>query len=225
MDTTELKDEFRRRMRDETAPYLWSDAEVYSYMDRAQIDFCRYAHAISDSRSNITALTLESGTAFYALHPSIRRIKRAVRESDGRTVTIANIENLDNLPSVANAPTGVVQQLLLGADNDYVRCYPTPSAAETIRLYVHRLPITTIDSDGQNLEIQAQHHMTLLDGMSAYAHLKQDAETYDRGRSDTFMREFREQCDQAKRERELLEHRPRQIAYGGLPCDQANTTW
>lgn len=225
MDTTELKDEFRRRMRDEIVPYLWSDDEVFSYMDRAQVDFCRYAYAISDSRSTVTAINLEADTAFYAIHPSILRIKRAVRESDGRDIAVANIENMDTLPSVANSPTGTVDKLLLGADNDYARCYPTPSATEVIRLYVHRLPITKIDSEGQNLEIHAQHHMTLVDGMSAYAHLKQDAETFDRGRSEMFMGTFRQQCDQAKQEREMLENKPRQVVYGGLPCAQANTTW
>jgi hypothetical protein len=51
--------------------------------------------------------------------------------------------------------------------------------------------------------------------MKHLAHLKQDAETYDRGRADQFRTEFFAYCDQAKAEREKREHKFRTVAYGG----------
>ena len=40
MDSTALHDLFRSEVRDEATPYLWSDAEIYSYIDDAQKMFC-----------------------------------------------------------------------------------------------------------------------------------------------------------------------------------------
>ena len=36
-----LHDLFRAHVRDEEYPYLWSETEVYLYMDEAQKMFCR----------------------------------------------------------------------------------------------------------------------------------------------------------------------------------------
>jgi hypothetical protein len=52
--------------------------------------------------------------------------------------------------------------------------------------------------------------------MKHLAHEKQDAETYDRGRSMEFRDKFLAYCDQAKAERERREHKYRTVAYGGI---------
>ena len=225
MDTSEVLALFRNEVRDNTAPYLWSDAECFGYMDRAQKDFCRHTGGISDSRSSVTRLTLVPGTADYRLHPSIMKIKRVGRDSDGGILELHNVEDLMELPTVANAPTGVPEKMLVDADTDYVRLYPTPEVEDTLHIFVFRRPLSPITEAAQPFEISEQHHYALLDGVCMYAHRKQDAETFDKGRADSYEQRFLRYCDDAKHERELREHKQRLISYGGLPCGPASITY
>jgi hypothetical protein len=53
MTVDELRTLFRNRTQDTAKPYLWSDEEVFEYMDDAQNEACRRAHLLVDSRSEV----------------------------------------------------------------------------------------------------------------------------------------------------------------------------
>ena len=48
MNATELSDYFRSQVRDEVAPYLWTDTDVLTYMNEAQKMFVRLTNGIYD---------------------------------------------------------------------------------------------------------------------------------------------------------------------------------
>ena len=62
MDSTTLHDLFRSEVRDEATPYLWSDVEVYSFIDDAQKMFCRLQGGIADASSAITHINVVAGS-------------------------------------------------------------------------------------------------------------------------------------------------------------------
>lgn len=225
MDSTALLKEFRTETRDRVGPnYLWSDAEIYGYMDDAQRMFCRLTGGIADASSDITQLTAPAGEAFVEVSPLILKFRRVAR-SDGREVEILNIEDLQGSSGPADYghraavrldnTQGDVQAVITGIDANKLRLLRVPAADETLSLIVYRLPLTSITGAGQAIEIDEQHHRHLLLWMRHLAHLKQDAETFDRGRSDTSRLAFIAYCDQAKAERERREHKHRTVAYGG----------
>ena len=225
MDTTQLLDLFRSDTMDTVIPYLWSDTEIFSYMDDAQKMFCRLQGGISDSSSSTTVISATAGEPFADVSPLILKIRLATRASDGRRLEILNFEDLEGRMAEEDYGyrasyrldnhQGEVRAIVVGMETNKVRLVRIPEEDQEINLTVYRLPHTTLASKGQDLEIDEQHHRYLLYWMKHLAHQKQDAETYDRGRSDTFRAEFLAYCDQAKAERERREHKYRTVAYGG----------
>ena len=89
MDSTALYNLFRSEVRDEVEPFLWSDTEVYSYIDSAQKMFCRLGGGISDATSAITQVAAVASQPFTTISSRILKIRQLVRE-DGRFIDLLN---------------------------------------------------------------------------------------------------------------------------------------
>lgn len=225
MDSTALRDLFRSDVKDIALPTFWSDEEIWSYMDAAQKMFCRLQGGIADATSSVTKIAAVAGAPYAAVSPLILKIREAHLAADGRNVDILNFEDLQNSAAPSDYgfragyridnSTGPVRALVVGMESNKVRFLHVPDADQQIDLIVYRMPLEEIVDEGQTIEIDDQHHRYLLFWMKHLAHQKQDAETYDRGRSETFRAEFFTYCDQAKAEREKREHKYRSVAYGG----------
>lgn len=225
MTPTQLYNLFRSDTRDETSSYLWSDIEVYSYMDDAQKQFCRLSGGIADSTSAITQITVVAGNEFAEYDPRILKLRDMSRASDFRTVEILNFEDLgrpaDYTYSMFNGltkltdRTGPIVAVVSGMEVNRLRLIDIPEENEVLRAIVYRLPLENITPLSTAFEIDEQHHRHLLHWMKHLGHQKQDAETYDRGRAVEFAAAFYEYCDRSKAERERREHKYRTVAYGG----------
>lgn len=226
MNSTDLRDKFREATRDDVTPYLWSEAEVFSYADDAQKMFCRLTGGIADATSPLTRVQLVAGEEFASISPRILKLREARRAGDGYDLEILNFEDMQaRRPDedygfrsgfrIDNS-VGVVRALVVGMEAGKVRPVKIPQDDQQLNLIIYRLPLEDIVGEGQALEISEQYHSLLLDWMMHRAHRKQDAETYDRGRSEEFYTFFTTMCDRAKHERELREHKYRSVAYGGL---------
>ena len=90
MTPTELKDLFRSDVRDQTEDYLWSDTEIFVYMDDAQKMFCRSGGGIADSVSAICSLPVAAGDVSVPYDPRILKLRDLRRASDGSNVDIIN---------------------------------------------------------------------------------------------------------------------------------------
>lgn len=232
MTPSTLKDLFRSDVRDEVMPYLWSDAEIFSYMDDAQKMFCRETGGIADSTSPICTLTVNAGDTYINYDPRILALRDLRRASDGRNVSILNFEDLATTGWVqndygrfttlgaggikfSNTPAPVTA-VVVNMDEKKLRLIAPAATNETLYAIVYRLPLNDITPSSTAFEIDERHHRYLLYWMKYLAHEKQDAETFDRGRSVEFRDKFLAYCMQAKAERERREHKFRTVVYGGL---------
>lgn len=227
MNSTELLAMFRTEVRDTASPPLWSDTEILGYMDDAQKMFCRLTGGISDSTSAATTVQVVASEPFACFSPKIIKVRAAYLESTGRQLQILNYEDLEFMArsddygyrsntSLWFNETGNPEAVVLGAEQDKLRIAPIPLTDDLITLIVNRMPLLDINKKDQKLEIQEQHHRHLLLWMKSLGHMKQDAETFDRARSESFAAQFYAYCDQAKAERGMREHKYRTISYGGL---------
>ena len=232
MTPTQLKDLFRSDVRDEASPPLWTDTEIFAYMDDAQKMFCREGGGIADSTSAICTLQVDTGDTYIDYDPRILKLRDLRRASDGRNVNILNFEDLghpgwaqDDYGQSTSFGTGGVKfstnptpitGVVVGMDANKFRLVAPAVADDTLRAIVYRMPLEDITASSTAFEIDAQHHRHLMNWMKHLAHEKQDAETYDRGRSMEFRDKFLAYCAQAKAERERREHKYRTVAYGGL---------
>lgn len=229
MNALEVVQLFRSQVHDEVTPYLWSDAEVYEYLDQAQKWLVRRLRGLPDATTpEITRIeNIATGTLFVDLDPRILRI-RGVFDKDNRELDVLNTENLGSYtrgddygkPSrltLSEAP-GKLRAVVTGMEQNKLRLVSPPDQEQEIRLLVNRLPMERVveASTPMELEVDEQHHFFLIDGMKALAYRKEDAETFDRGRVDEFTAGFEDYAFRARMEQERLEHRPRTVVYRGL---------
>lgn len=217
MDTTALIATFRSEMSDEAAPYLWSDSLVYSYFDDAQSMFCRKTNGIADSRTvAVTRLSVVPGTDWYTLHKGVLKIRTATRADTGIDVQVLNPERLSQHGYRFDGRAAPLKALVQGLEDHAVRAWPVPNETVTVNLSVFRLPLVALTGAGQALEIDDQHHRHLLLWVKHLAYDKQDAETFDRRKSDDFATRFETYCAAVKKEQDRARRVVGAVAYGGI---------
>lgn len=218
MNTTDLVDQYRSEMGDTEKPYLWSDQLIYGYAGDAQKQFCRWTNGISDARTPaVTQLAILPGTQWYETHPSILKVRTVQRADTGRNVALVNAERMSQFGVQFDGRTGPLKHLVMGLEAHALRAWPVPNETVTVEMSVFRLPLTAITDDGdQVLEIDEQHHSHLLLWMKHLGYDKQDAETFDRRKSDDFAQRFSTYCAEAKKEQDRARRVVGAVAYGGI---------
>lgn len=229
MKSDDLYTLFRSDVVDAVAPYLWSDLEVWTYMNDAYRMFVRLTGGIPDSSSALTRLTLAPGVATSLVSPLILRFRSAYLMSDGSDLTIINEGEAPRLSTTAygqvsagrrNLLQGRVEYMITGlgrtATNGLVRWQRIPQVADVVQLSVQRLPLDTVVAGFEFDEVGEEHHEHLMLWMKHRAYDKQDAECFDRGKRDEYEQKFRAYCAEAKAEWNRYRSHNMNVVYGGL---------
>lgn len=224
MNSNQLKDYFRQQVRDDVQPYLWSDAEIYIYMNDAQKMFVRFTNGIFDVSSVATEVDVIAGDKFSDLHPSIMHIREAYN-SNGDKLKIVNLGDADTLStsdygivktmSIQNTP-GRIQYMVIGEERNKCRWIMVPQENSVVTLKIARLPLKEITKADQKFEIDDEHHIHLIEWMKHLAYNKHDGDTFNPTASAEGEARFRAYCDFVWREWERYRHKPRSVVYGGL---------
>ena len=217
MTPFELADAFRSDVDDVTEPHLWTDVDVFRYMEDAQKMFCRLTGGIPDASSSITQVPFNVSDAWLNTDPSILKIRKAYLTDTGADVEVANYEDLQRIGRRFDGTVGPLRMLIIGMEEHRARTFPLPNVAGTIQLIVDRLPLTSITGKPADaLEIAPPHHEHLIPWMKAKAYSKQDSDARDDKKVAQFDAEFRAYCAAAKAEKDRAKHKTRVVVYGGL---------
>lgn len=215
MDAGELRNLFRAEVRDDVEPYLWSDTEVYAYLTQAQLMFCQLTGGIPTVNPTFT---VTAGTTYFELPASLLRITSARASPGMRDLLLLNQEDLQTRSELNRLATSGPAQptaMVIGELDGHARLLPIPATDVDLTLIGHRLPNEPLAAADDIPEIRQEHHYHLLLWVKHLAHLKADAETFDKGRSADFATAFRVYCEQARQEQERRAHKPRTVMYGG----------
>jgi hypothetical protein len=229
MNANELADYFRSQVRDDVAPYLWSDEEVLTYMNEAQKMFVRLTNGIYDVSSQACLVDVAAGEKFSTLHPAVLEVRKAyyVDPNNGykRELPIISLADIDSLstsdygvyhnPSIQDLP-GRVDYMLTGEERGKVRWISVPTENATVELAIARMPLTTLTTTQLVLEVPAEHHVYLIEWMKHLAYNKQDGDAFNPKTSTESEMRFRAYCDFVWKEWERYRHTHRSIAYGGI---------
>lgn len=226
MESHELLSAFRCDVVDDVAPYLWSNDEVYRYINDAYFMFVRLTGGIPDGASYVTQLTATADTPTTAVDPCIMRFRTATNATDHRPIRIINIQDAEDMTeedygvvrrtSLADT-VGPVRFMIIGEQENYVRWVNIPAEDTEIQLVIERLPTVTITRDRQRLDgVREEHHYHLLKWMRHLAYRKQDADTFNLVKSDQERNDFFDYCMLAKTEKGIRKHKVRTTSYGGL---------
>lgn len=213
MTNTELLGIFRTETFDLQAPYLWSDALIYRYIDDAQKQFCRDTYGIADART-FSVSVLADGTEWYTLDPRILKIRTAVDSVTGRPVDLVPVEKMALRDMRFDGQTGWLKAFVTGLEKHVLRAWPVPNVASTVKLTVFRLSTTL--TTGASFEIDDQHVLPLLFWVKHKAYGVQDTETYDKQAADKNLALWNAYCARAKDEQSRTMHQAGTVGYGGI---------
>lgn len=226
MDSTRLYELFRSDVQDTAQPYLWTDDEVWAYLNDAYTMFVRLTGGVPDFTSPITEVPVVSGEPTSQVSTKILRFLSARLVSTGEDLEILNWSDASRMtrsdygisvPITLDDLQGPVRSMVIGMQRNLVRWVNVPASDDTVRLHVYRLPLEEITGESQELvDVDEQHHLHLLSGMKAVAYRKQDAETFDRARADENEMRFRSYCAQVVGEFDRYKHKTRVVSYGGI---------
>lgn len=218
MKSDDLLAKFRLEVDDREDPPLWTDEEIFEYMDDAQKEFCRQTEGIEDVFTPaVCTLSLVPTTEWLPKSPLILKVRDASRNDNGRHVPVITAEDLHKKGITwRDGYTSSVSALVDGMRKGYFRVYPVCNETVDIQLSVFRLPLKDITDGGQSFEIDQQHHVHLMKWMKYRAYSKHDADTFDPRGAALGEQEFVAYCFKSKKEQERARRQVGVTAYGGI---------
>lgn len=227
MNSTELHDLFRADVTDAVAPYLWSDPEVYRYMNDAYTMFVRRIGGIPEMYNDDVCLVKASaGVETTPLHPKLLFIREAFIDPTGELVKVLNMQDTGWLQRedygqvrymVTSKQPGKVRYLVIGVQDDIAKWVQIPDQDYMIRLLVERLPLDNVTGPGQEFDdVKDHHHLYFLCWMKYLAYSKQDADTLNTVKAMEEQQKFLAYCAIARQEKEQYKHKVRVVRYGGI---------
>ena len=226
MDSTSLLSRWRERVKDTRQPYFWSDEAAFAFMNAAYREFVRLIGGVADFTSAATLVDIVAGEATSMLHPSVLTITTARRASDYGDIDIINYADLGKKVDGdyglrrtlrLDDRQGRVTHGVIGMQKGLIRWISVPESNDVVYLSIYRLPLETINSADQELaDVEEDHHIHLIDGMNQLAYLDQDADTFDPNEAERARMRFESYTLRVRSELERYQHKPREVAYGGL---------
>lgn len=174
MTKTELLATARIFLDDYTAPYLWSDAELETYIQDAESEAAERAGLLPIEGDSYCTIPVIASTSSYSVDPLVYAINKAWLSGDNTPLTRTSREQKELLDYVWESETGTPTEYIF--EGGKIRLYPTPTANTTLYLTGYRYPVTPM---GTSPEIGAEHHRRMLDWVYRLAFLKRDKATYE----------------------------------------------
>lgn len=228
MNSTDLHGWFRSEVGDIEEPYLWSDEDVFRYMDAAQDQLCRAPLlGIADASSPVTVIPITAGEVFSPVSECITQIRGATLVSTGRELEVFNYFDLANkqmekdygfsVRPIMSSTLGPIRSVVLGVEDDKLRWNAIPEVDDEVHLTVFRRPTTAITDFDQELELRSSDYREgFLHWMKYLAYGKQDADAFDRGKQAEFREAYEEFAVRMAAAQRRKLHKPRVVLYGGL---------
>ena len=229
MNALELYDQFRSDVVDAIRPFIWTDDDVFRYMDDAYKMFVRLTGGIADFTSDFARVDIIAGEAVGEYDKRILRIMKVYRESDNAEIKVVNQTDLTFIrgddygllrPAYLDNLPGPVRYMVIGMERGKCRWLQTPLENDAALLHMYRLPkdrITpNVDESFDFPEIGEEHvpHLGLWMRYKAYA--KADTDRFNGPLSEQYKAEFTDYCTLAKAELERAKHKTREVVYGGI---------
>lgn len=164
------------------AECLWSNEELVGYLNEAEEELCRVAAIDDRATAKVVDYTIAAGENTITLHPAILTIEGVLLGSTNKWLTktteakAAEVEWEDDTPKF----------WITNRNTDYLTVFPTPTADDTLKLHVTRLPVKELSwtqRKFQSPEVNARFHLDLVFYVTYLAWLKEDPDAEDPDRA------------------------------------------
>lgn len=217
MTLGELVELARNELDDATQPYLWSDQELIEFFADAENEAARRARLLIDSTTaEICEIAVVANTAEYELDSRVLFIRRATL--DYQRMRRASYRDLDAHLTGWEQDEGNTSHFITDLDTGKVRLYPIPTENATLRMTVARLPLEEMNALDDTPELKAHYHRSLRFWAMYRAYMKQDSETYNKGRADNALALFEQEFGKKSSavDEEWIEREQAQDPFSGV---------
>lgn len=193
MNLEALTAEFRAQADDKVEPYLFDSEDVTAWLNDAEREACIRSRVLrEDTNADICQIAVTIGASKHTLHASLYELSHIAFKPTGATkrelVRLVSNEwldaNVDDWRDATGTPEYAIQ------DDATIRLVPTPDAAGMLMLEGYRLPLKAMTGDTSKPEINAAHHIHLVQWALHKAFSIPDAETFDADRATLAERKF-----------------------------------
>lgn len=176
MTLNDLIAAFRVDADDNAAPYLWSDDDLTRYANDAVMEAARRARLLADSRTaEVCQAAIVAGDPYVALDPRVIFVRRAIVSGQSMPLNKTQERILDEcIPSWESAASSIPSHYI--HQRGEIRLYPPSSVDGTLQMTVIREPLIAMADLGDEPEIPARHHESLIQWMLYRAFSKQDSD-------------------------------------------------
>ena len=170
--------------------FLWTDASLLRYLTEAQRQACNRTDFLYDDES--FSITLVAGSPTYPISNLITRIEQVSFAE--KTVAHVSKAQLQKEHPRWRTDSGIgTLDAKYTIRSRKLRMYPIPDAADAggiVYLETYRLPLESITSASDELEIPDEYHRDLIWWVLYEAYSKQDADGYDKERGLMYLSQF-----------------------------------
>jgi hypothetical protein len=146
---------FRSDVDDDQLPYLWTDDEVWGYVNDAHVKWVRATGGIRDaSTASVVELPVTAADAWLELSPLVMKIRSARLHSTKQQIPVESFETAFGVQGTVTGgfpmsmddldTAGPIKALIIGMEDGKLRAVRVPAANDTVRLVVERLPLNTL---------------------------------------------------------------------------------
>lgn len=177
------------------ADSLWSDVDLYFYLNQAQDEFARQTLCFPDATSFRSIVTADD--PWVALHERVIKYRRGKLTTARRRITPVNAVEIaglsygddygqSDLASTWEYRTGVPRYAITDMEPMKARLVAIPTSDDVIEWEVYRFSKMPIEDDLSVFEVETQWQPDLLLYAKYLAYMKQDAEAMDMKRAAEF---------------------------------------
>lgn len=219
---------FRSAVNDEEEEYLFSDLEVFGYLDDAQKEFCRITKLLVDA-TTFASISVTASTPVIDFSSRIIEVVRATitgRTSPLKIKTVRQMDRGDFLSSddYGSSITGSNWTTVTGTPRILVtdwaygkaRLYPSPTANATLSINAVVLP-AEINAASTSMDVtDSSHQRILIEWMKHLAYMKDDADAFDEKSASLAAANFVSRANVVARDIQRATKPAGTTGYGGL---------
>lgn len=185
---------YRFESGDDAQPPFVTDERLIALAVEAEEEACRRAELLRDSTSAMCSVAVTADNAVVTIDPRIIDVRRARLASDTFPLGTLTVDEMDEAHPGWEDETGTPRAVVTGYQTNALRLWPVPTANDTLRLTVTRLPLTDVNAVDDTPEIPAPYHRKLAQWLLYRVYSVQDSELFDAQKADkclaAFEREF-----------------------------------
>jgi hypothetical protein len=186
----ELIADFREESGDNGTDPFWTDDRLSRLATEGQIEACRRGYLLIDSTSSICTVGVVANDPVVALDKRITGIMRARWSSGGFRLLPITCQEMDAYSTTWENDTGTPTNYVTNYQSGAIRLYPSPTVSADLLLTVSRMPLNNLVDDEDEPELRDECQPALVQWMLHRAYAKQDADTFDKDKSQRALAEF-----------------------------------